>query len=85
MNKTPVAKAAAKALERKPPQEQYIAYPLSFLNAIATYLNTRPHGEVRGFIDATQSFSAANIGVTPTAGGANTVPVIVLGGAWVIG
>jgi hypothetical protein len=35
--------------------------------------------------DATQTFTGANIGVTPTGGGANKVPVIALGSVWVIG
>ena len=33
---------------------QLIGYKMDFLESLLQYLNTKPHGEVRGFIDGLQ-------------------------------
>lgn len=43
------------------PKKQLIGYETAFLESLIQYLNTKPHGEVRGFIDAIQNGQAIEI------------------------
>lgn len=53
MTPTPVAQAAAE-VANAPKPEQQIAYPVGFVNTVASYLAKRPFEEVVGLIQGLQ-------------------------------
>lgn len=43
------------------PKKQLIAYEKTLIEGIFNYLNTKPHGEVRGFIDQLSNGQAVEV------------------------
>lgn len=54
MNKTPVAKAAAQAAATQ--KEPFVAFPVSLVNAIASYMAKRPWEEANPLLGAIEKF-----------------------------
>ena len=45
----------------QPPKKQLIAYEQTLIEGLFNYLNTKPHGEVRGFIDQLSNGQAVEV------------------------